>query len=379
DSPLLRKQVKCEFMLNSIRLVAITIAIICTASAGFANPGVGSPQQLDLLQRELDRYIQIERSGGWPKITMGKKHYMKGESAAPIVLIKQRLRATGEFNSSDTSRIFTDELVGAVKKVQKQYGFPANGVVDAALVKELNVPAETRVDQIRVNMERLKSFPAPTGGTRLIANIPEFTLHVYEGDRHVFDMPVVVGKQSNQTVIFNDEMKYLVFSPSWHVPPSIVKNEILPAMRGSREYLWRHNYVIDGYEGGLPKIRQLPGKGNALGQVKFIFPNDHNIYFHDTPAKSLFSLRKRAFSHGCIRLGEPAKLAEYLLRNAPGWSPEKIKKAMASGKEQQVNLPAPAAVSIAYFTVWVDNNGVLNFREDIYGHDKADARKLASR
>lgn len=366
-------------MAKSNLISTLFISLLLTATVSFANSGVGSPGQYDLLQKQLDRYMQIEQRGGWPKISMGKKHYMKGESAAPIIIIKQRLRATGEFESGDTSRVFTDELAAAVKKVQKQYGFPQNGVVDAALVKELNIPVDRRIDQIRVNMERLKSFPASTGGTRLIANIPEFTLHVYEGERHVFDMPIVVGKESNKTVVFNDEMKYLVFSPSWHVPPSIVKKEILPAMRGSREYLWRHNYVIEGYEGGLPKIRQLPGKGNALGQVKFVFPNDHNIYFHDTPAKSLFELRRRAFSHGCIRLSQPAKLAEYLLRDAPGWTPEKIKKAMASGKEQHVNLPSTAAVSISYFTVWVDDSGLLNFREDIYGHDKDDARKLASR
>jgi L,D-transpeptidase YcbB len=323
--------------------------------------------------------MEISRNGGWTKISMGKKHYMKGESGPGVVQIKRRLKATGEFSSNDTTQVYTDELAAAVKKVQRSYGFPENGVVDMALVKELNVPVDDRIDQIRVNMERVKEFPAASGGTRLIANIPEFKLHVYEGERQVFDMAIVVGKESTKTVIFNDEMKYIVFSPSWNVPPSIVKNEILPAMRGSREYLWRHNYVIEGYEDGLPKIRQMPGKGNSLGQVKFVFPNDHNIYFHDTPAKSLFELRRRAFSHGCIRLSEPGKLAEYLLRDAPGWTPAKIQRAMNSGAEQTVNLPAAVPVSIAYFTVWVDETGQVNFREDIYGKDKAEAKKLASR
>lgn len=366
-------------MIKNLRVFTLIVSIMFSGAIALANPGVGTPAQYDLLQKELDRYIEIERNGGWPKISMGKKHYMKGETAAQVAVIKQRLRATGDFTSADTSRVFTDELATAVKTVQRRFGFPENGVVDNQLAKELNIPVQTRINQIRVNMERLKSFPASTGGTRLIANIPEFTLHVYEGDREAFKMAIVVGKESNKTVVFNDEMKYIVFSPSWHVPASIVKNEILPAMRGSREYLWRHNYVIEGYENGIPKIRQLPGKGNALGQVKFVFPNNHNIYFHDTPSKSLFALRKRAFSHGCIRLAEPGKLAEYLLRNEPGWSPEKIRKAMASGKEQHVNLPSPIGISIAYFTVWVDESGLVNFREDIYGHDKADARKLAGR
>jgi murein L,D-transpeptidase YcbB/YkuD len=148
-------------------------------------------------------------------------------------------------------------------------------------------------------------------------------------------------------------------------------------MRRNRDYLWRNNYVQTGTENGLPVIRQLPGPKNALGQVKFLFPNNHNIYFHDSPAKSLFELRKRAFSHGCIRLAEPAKLAEYLLRDNPEWTPAKIATAMDAGKEQWVNLAAPVPIAITYFTAWVDNDGTLHFREDIYGHDKAAAKKTA--
>ena len=132
-----------------------------------------------------------------------------------------------------------------------------------------------------------------------------------------------------------------------------------------------------GTENGLPVIRQMPGPKNSLGLVKFLFPNDHNIYFHDTPAKSLFSARKRAFSHGCIRLAEPDKLAKYLLRNDPEWTPAKIDQAMNAGKEKVVNLPAPVPVAITYFTAWVDRNGTLHFREDIYGHDKEDAKRIA--
>ena len=214
-------------------------------------------------------------------------------------------------------------------------------------------------------------LPPVTDSTRLVANIPEFKLHVYEGGAHVFDMDIVVGTESNKTVTFNDVRTQVVFSPYWNVPPSIVKEEILPAMRRQRNYLRAHRYEQTGTENGLPVIRQLPGGSNALGKVKFLFPNSHNIYFHDTPAKSLFSIRKRTFSHGCIRLAEPAKLATYLLRNNPEWTPEKISAAMDSGKEQFVQLQQPAAVSITYFTAFVDSNGRLNFREDVYGHDKA--------
>ncbi|HEY0730828.1 MAG TPA: L,D-transpeptidase family protein, partial [Chitinophagaceae bacterium] len=250
---------------------------------------------------------------------------------------------------------------------------------DAQLIKELNVPVEKRIEQLLVNMERVKEMPVESGGTRLVANIPEFKLHVYEGDRHVFDMAIVVGTQGNKTVVFNDVMQHIVFSPYWNVPQSIVKNEILPAMRKNRGYLSRNGYEQTGTENGLPVIRQKPGAKNALGKVKFLFPNSHNIYFHDTPAKSLFEMRKRAFSHGCIRLSEPKKLAEYLLRNDPEWTSAKIDKAMNAGKESWVKLNEPVAVAITYFTAWVDKQGVLNFREDIYGHDKQLAKRVAKR
>jgi murein L,D-transpeptidase YcbB/YkuD len=334
--------------------------------------------QLEQMQQELDRYHAIQQKGGWKPIKATKKFYQKDESAPAVSQIKARLRASGEFKSDDDSPQFTAELVTAVKKAQRLFGFKENGVVDGALIKELNRPVEYRIGQLQLNMERLRALPPATGGTRLIANIPEFKLHVYEGDRHVFDMDIVVGTEANKTVTFNDEMKQVVFSPYWNVPPSIVKNEILPAMRRSRDYLWRNGYVQTGTENGLPVIRQLPGSKNALGGVKFLFPNSHNIYFHDTPAKSLFQARRRAFSHGCIRLAEPAKLAQYLLRDVPGWTPDKISKAMNAGKEQSVALPSAVPVSITYFTAWVDKAGQLHFREDIYGHDKGAAASTAS-
>lgn len=340
---------------------------------------VNKDVQFDLLQKQVTFYQQIENKGGWKKITATKKSFQKGESGATIIQIKERLRASGDFNSNDNSPLFTVDLADAVKKAQRRFGFNQNGVVDAQLIKELNVPVEKRIEQLLVNIERIREMPAETGGTRLVANIPEFKLHVYEGDQHVFDMAIVVGTQGNKTVVFNDVMQHIVFSPYWNVPQSIVRNEILPAMRKNRGYLSRNGYEQTGTENGLPVIRQKPGSKNALGKVKFLFPNSHNIYFHDTPAKSLFEMRKRAFSHGCIRLSEPKKLAEYLLRNDPAWTSARIDKAMNAGKESWVKLNEPVAVAITYFTAWVDKQGVLNFREDIYGHDKQMAKRIAKR
>jgi murein L,D-transpeptidase YcbB/YkuD len=199
---------------------------------------------------------------------------------------------------------------------------------------------------------------------------------MYEGKNKAFEMVVVVGKEGHNTMMFNGDLNQIVFSPYWNVPPSIVKNEILPAMARNSNYLANQNMEQVGTEGGLPKIRQRPGEKNSLGRVKFLFPNSFNIYFHDTPSKSLFERDKRAFSHGCIRLAEPEKMATYLLRNNPEWTPERISDAMNSGTEKFVKLKDPVPVIITYYTAWVDENGLLNFRDDVYAHDNKLAQKM---
>jgi L,D-transpeptidase YcbB len=174
-----------------------------------------------------------------------------------------------------------------------------------------------------------------------------------------------VGKDLHPTVIFNGDLKYVVFSPYWNVPNSILKKEILPGIKKNPDYLQKHNMEWSG-----KTVRQKPGPSNSLGLVKFLFPNSHNIYLHDSPAKSLFGESSRAFSHGCIRLAEPEKMADYLLKNDPKWNAEKIHKAMHSLKEQYVTLQDPVEVYIGYLTAWVDNTGKLNFRKDIYNRDQ---------
>ena len=177
-------------------------------------------------------------------------------------------------------------------------------------------------------------------------------------------------------MMFSGDLNQVVFSPYWNVPPSIVRNEILPELASNPGYLESQNMEQVGEEDGLPKIRQRPGGKNSLGRVKFLFPNSFNIYFHDTPAKSLFEKDKRAYSHGCIRLAEPEKMANYLLRNHPEWTPEKISEAMNSGNERYVKLKKAVPVIITYYTAWVDNNGQLHFRDDVYDHDRTAITKM---
>ena len=213
-------------------------------------------------------------------------------------------------------------------------------------------------------MERSRWLPLRVDGDYFAVNIPEFKLHAYHGDSLLWDMDVVVGKSVSKTVVFSGLLSQVVFSPYWNIPSSIVKTEVLPGIRRNKNYLASHH--MEAYGGGY---RQKPGAWNSLGQVKFLFPNSYSIYFHDTPSKGLFGEDKRAFSHGCIRLSKPRDFAQYLLRNDTAWNSEKITAAMNKGIEKWVSLREKYPVFITYFTAWVDRQGKLNFRDDIYNRD----------
>lgn len=328
-------------------------------------------RQYGLLKDYLIKYYTIEKEGGWKPIVTEKKSYKPRDNSPAIAEIKNRLWLTGDLTVKDTSSLFTPELTEAVKNYQLRYGFTANGIINSSLITEMNYPISDRIRQILINMERIRWVPAEPSTDYLLVNLPEFRLHVYEQGKYMWNMNVVVGSAAHSSVIFNGDMKYVVFSPYWNVPPGIMKAEVLPGIKRNKNYLANHNME---WNGGA--VRQKPGPRNSLGLVKFLFPNSYNIYLHDTPAKSLFEEDKRAFSHGCIRLAEPKKLAEYLLRNDPNWGTERITKAMNSGKETYVTLKNQIPVFIVYFTSWVDLDGRLNFRDDIYGHDKKMAERL---
>lgn len=329
------------------------------------------------LKEQLTRYHALATKGGWDTIRPEKKSYKRGDASPALVQVKRALHALGDLPVADTTAVFNDTLAMAVASFQARHGYTPDSVIGATFFKELNVPVQRRLQQILINMDRMRWLPnAPKSDNLILVNIPEFVLHMYEGDRKVWDMVVVVGKSGHNTMMFNGDLNQVVFSPYWNVPPSIVKEEILPAMERNPGYLASQNMEITGESGGIPEIRQRPGRGNALGKVKFLFPNSFNIYFHDTPSKSLFERDKRAFSHGCIRLSDPEKMAQYLLRNQPEWTPERINTAMNAGTEKYVKLEKPVPVIITYYTAWVDEGGKLNFRDDIYDHDEKLAQKM---
>ncbi len=332
--------------------------------------------QYKKLQEHLIFYNELAKSFPTDTIPYVKKSIKKGDSSQTISSIKKRLNALGDFKIVDTSEAFDSATVNAVKKFQRRMGLSVDGSVGNKMIEELNVPIKWRIRQLLVNMERLRWMPPEKDSNYILVNIPEYRLHVFDSGKTVMDMNVIVGKSANSTVIFTGNLKYIVFSPYWNVPTSIVKNEVVPAIKNNSDYLVKNHMEITGKSNGLPLVRQLPGAFNSLGLLKFLFPNNYDIYLHDTPNHDLFSQTSRSLSHGCIRISEPKKMAQYLLRNDSTWNSKNIDSSMHLTKERWVTLNKKIPVLIVYFTAWVDKSGELNFRKDIYGHDEKMATKL---
>ena len=328
-----------------------------------------------LLKEKLGAYYAVSKAGGWPVINGSAKQFKKGATSPEILALKKRLQASGDM-AVDTLMAYDGALAAGISNFQVRHGYTPTGNLTDQQLKDLNVSVEKRIEQILVNMGRMQWMIVEPKGKMIVVNIPEFILHVKDGKQKIFDMNVVVGKEGHNTMMFTGNLNQVVFSPYWNIPQSIVEKEILPSMNKNASYLESNNMEIVGNDGSLPVVRQLPGPKNSLGKVKFLFPNSFNIYFHDTPAKSLFDRDKRAYSHGCIRLSEPAKMANYLLKDDSQWSPEAIDEAMNSGIEKYVKIKQAVPVLITYYTSWVDDQGLLHFADDIYGHDKKVIAKM---
>lgn len=321
------------------------------------------------LKEKLRIFRNIQKNEKLPLLVTTKKLLITGDKDSCLIKAKQHLFITGDLKLDDNSILFTDSLMKAVEKYQKRMGLDVNGKIDIATIQEMNKPIEVRIMQIMVNMERLRWVPVQMEKDYLLVNIPEFKLHVFENNRQVWLSNVVVGKAVKQTSIFRDNVSQIIFNPYWVVPNSIYRKEIQPRL--SKNYLAKNN--MERYNGS---VRQKPGKDNALGKVKFLFPNNYNIYLHDTPSKNLFGETKRAFSHGCIRVENPLWLAQYLLRKDTSWTMEKINAILKTDKTFPVQINPVVPVYIAYFTAWVDVAGEINFRNDLYGLDKKLAKEI---
>lgn len=335
-------------------------------------------RQYELLRKYLGKYRALDALNDWPPIKNSILSLRRGDTSADIIKLEGRLFRLGDFNGDTLSFTFDKRLFSSIKHFQARCGLDTNGQINKETMEALNVPLKSRIRQIVVNMERSRWLPVSLNSDYIAVNIPEFKLHVYHADSLLWSCNVVVGQAFHQTSIFYENVRYVVFSPYWNIPQSIVRAEIVPGIKKQQDYLEKHQMEVTGHADGFPIVRQKPGPNNSLGLVKFLFPNSFNIYLHDSPEKSLFGESSRAFSHGCIRVMEPAKLADFLLKNNGQWNPAKINHAMHAGIQQYVTLKYKTPVFIAYFTAFVDRNGALNFRKDIYNRDNHLADMLIS-
>ncbi len=326
------------------------------------------------LRKILEKYRVLE-SNTWDNITLepGRTQLQIGDTAKAIQLIRTRLYSLGDLDLDSKKSSYDKTLAQGILHYKKRNGLGKNSIITKSTITHLNIPITDRIKTIIVNMERCRwlSSSITSAKTFIFINIPAYQLRYFENGKLILESKVVVGKAMNKTVVFSAEMKYIVFSPYWNIPKTILHKEILPAVRKNPNYLYQND--MEWFDGG---IRQRPGAKNALGVVKFMFPNSNSIYLHDTPSKSLFNQEKRAFSHGCIRIEKPKELAHLILKNDKNWSFEKIEAAMHSRKEKWYTLPHKIPVYIGYFTTWVTKDGTINFYEDIYQRDKRLAAML---
>jgi L,D-transpeptidase YcbB len=345
--------------------------------------------------KALQTYLQLAKESSGTTLPDIQKTISPGDSNTGVPQLIRLLRLVGDLpadsNVSADGTIYQGALVDAVKNFQRRLGRTPDGRITPQTLADLNVPLANRIRQMQLALERWRWLPLSYQHSPVIANIPEFHLRAYdENFKIALQMNVVVGKAyGHDTPIFSDTMEYVVFRPYWSVPYSIAKAEFLPRIARDPDYLAKKGFevvdsrqevvaagtvsseVLEQLRAGKLFIRQTPGPKNSLGLVKFIFPNNYNIYFHDTPEQEFFAKSRRDFSHGCIRLERPADLAVWVLRNNPGWNMDRVRSAMNGTTTQQVNLTHPIPVLIVYATVIVTEDGVVHFYDDIYGHDAA--------
>ncbi len=344
------------------------------------------------LKRELLRYRQIEAVDGWAPLPAGPTLHL-GDDDARVSTLKRRLQATGDLltGGNDTSTRYDSTLATAVRSFQGRMGLTDDGVLGTETRAALNVPVQQRIRQIRLNLERARWVLHHLDSTFVVVNVAGYSVTYVRGGRTVWQSRAIVGLPYRRTPIFRDSISYLVFNPTWTVPPGILARDMLPRLkRGGVRALPQGMRVLDrsgrsvnaaidwsAYSASsFPfTLQQGPGPQNALGRVKFMFPNRYLVYLHDTPSRELFNEAARAFSSGCIRIERPFELAELLLADA-NWNADSTARALATGRTRTVHLRRPIPVLLLYWTAWADDQGRVNFRSDIYGRDARLARAL---
>jgi murein L,D-transpeptidase YcbB/YkuD len=397
---LLPRKVDPDFFLQSKTIdpqAALSGVARAANVAAFMRSWEPAARDYKVLRELLATYRSLARDGGWPAVPVAGPTLKQGDRDVRVPAIRARLAVTDGVAPrvvGEGDQLYDIGLVQAVRKFQARHGLDDDGNVGRATLVALNVPVAARIEQIIVAMERWRWLPVDFGAHHIVVNIAGFELKRVRGGKVEERMNVVVGKPGNRTPQFSDNLRIVEFNPYWNVPAGIAVKEELPslqknaaardaagfeAVRGSQVFPVG---AIDWSQygpGNFPfQLRQRPGPRNALGQVKFLFPNRFDVYLHDTPAKTLFDKSDRAFSHGCIRLSRPLDLAQQVLADMPGWDRRRINEAVATGERTVVNLARPIPIHITYMTAWVED-GVVNFRSDVYKHDAKLTNALAGR
>ena len=343
------------------------------------------------LKSALLKYQNIKKSGGWQKIPVGPK-LRKGDTEKRIAALRSRLFISGDLadSTSGDEKYFDEALESGVKNFQARNGLKIDGVVGSNTLSALNISVEDRIGQIKLNMERWRWLPQDLGKRYILVNTANFELDIIENGQTVTSTRAIVGKKKRPTPALSRKITYMELNPYWNIPHKIAINDVLPCIKKDSNYLKDKNIrIFENWEDDAKevnpesidwdtvtkknfgfKLRQDPANSNALGRVKFIFPNEFSIYLHDTPARTLFNKTKRTFSSGCIRIEKPMELAAYLLTDNSKWTYEKLTAAVDSKKTRTILLSDPMNIHILYWTAWVDEDGVVNFRDDIYGRDR---------
>jgi murein L,D-transpeptidase YcbB/YkuD len=351
-----------------------------------------------LARERLRQYRRIAAEGGWPQVPSGPT-LKPGVVDARVPVLRERLEVTGDLAPStaagDTTESYDAAVAEGVRRFQARHGLAADGAAGPATLAALNVPVTTRIDQIRINLERGRWVLHEIKGEFVLVDVAGFYVAYFRDDKPTWTSRVVVGRPYRETPIFKSEITYVVFNPTWTIPPGILAKDKLPVIKRDPGYLARNRIrVIDsrGREvpassvdwqrysaGNLPyQLRQDPGPDNALGLVKIMFPNPYLVYLHDSPAKALYGEDERAFSSGCIRVQEPFELTELVLNDPARWNQESMQAVIESGRTQTVNLRKPVPVLILYWTAQPTDDGQIQFRSDVYGRDPPLLRALNS-
>jgi murein L,D-transpeptidase YcbB/YkuD len=335
------------------------------------------------LKAALRHHWEIASGGGWQAVPEGPT-LKPGTTDPRVVALRRRLARGGDYDGTSEvdPALFDDGLATAVRRFQTRHGLEPDGAVGKATLAALNVTVQERIAQIRVNLERARWVLPMFSGDFVLVNIAGFYVNVVRGNRLVWESRVIVGQPFHRTPVFRADMKYIVFHPTWNVTPSIARNELFPKLRKDPSYLAKANFdLVDGsgrrvdpatvdWSGRLPyRLVQRAGDDNALGEIKFMFPNRYHVYLHDTPRRDLFEKTSRTFSHGCVRVQNPFGLAEQILAAEPGWDAARIQQVRDSGRTRTVHLAQTLPVLILYWTVDPHLDGDIQFYPDVYQRD----------